>query len=70
VERRTPAGFERFFGELVDLGGVTAVPPQTLAGLCERYGLEMNPDSVPGLLERFELRFPAEPLARQPSEPT
>lgn len=63
LEIISPAGFERFFGELVDLGGVTNVPPQTFADLCERYGLEMNPDSVPELLERFELRFPAEPVA-------
>ncbi len=60
LEIISPAGFERFFGELVDLGGVTQVEPQTLADLCARYELEMDPDSVPGLLERFELRFPGE----------
>ena len=27
-------GFERFFGELVDLGGVGGVTPETLADLC------------------------------------
>ena len=32
-----------------------------LAGLCARYGLEMDPNSVPGLVERFDLRFPGEP---------
>ena len=58
----SPAGFERFFAELVDLGGVTGAKPQTLAELCARYELEMNPDSVPGLVERFELRFPGEPI--------
>jgi len=41
----------------VDLGGVTQVEPQTLADLCARYELEMDPDSVPGLVERFQLRF-------------
>ena len=30
--------------------------------LCARYGLEMDPTSVPGLVERFGLRFPGEPL--------
>ncbi len=64
LEIISPAGFERFFGELVDLGGVTNVGPEAFSALCERYGLEMNPDSVPELLERFELRFPAEPLTR------
>lgn len=49
---------EEFFHELVDLGGVTRVERQTFAGLCQRYGLEMDSESVPGLLERFGLRFP------------
>jgi quercetin dioxygenase-like cupin family protein len=62
LEIISPAGFERFFAELVDLGGVTQANPQTLADLCARYELEMNPDSVPGLLQRFDLRFPAEPI--------
>ena len=62
LEIISPAGFERFFGELVDLGGVTEADPQTLADLCARYELEMDPGSVPGLLERFELRFPGEPI--------
>ena len=56
------AGFERFFDELVDLGGVTQVEPPTLANLCARYELEMDPDSVPALVERFGLRFPGEPI--------
>jgi quercetin dioxygenase-like cupin family protein len=62
LEIISPAGFERFFEELVDLGGVTEATPDKLAELCGRYELEMNPDSVPSLLERFGLRFPGEPL--------
>jgi quercetin dioxygenase-like cupin family protein len=62
LEIISPAGFERFFAELVDLGGVTNADPQTLAGLCARYELEMNPDSVPELVDRFGLRFPGEPV--------
>jgi quercetin dioxygenase-like cupin family protein len=62
LEIISPAGFERFFEELVDLGGVTEATPEELGELCGRYELEMNPDSVPGLLERFGLRFPGEPL--------
>jgi quercetin dioxygenase-like cupin family protein len=62
LEIISPAGFERFFEELVDLGGVTAAPPETLGELCARYELEMDPGSVPGLIERFDLRFPGEPL--------
>jgi mannose-6-phosphate isomerase-like protein (cupin superfamily) len=62
LEIISPAGFEGFFAELVDLGGVGQVDPQVLGALCERYALEMDPDSVPGLVERFGLRFPGEPL--------
>jgi quercetin dioxygenase-like cupin family protein len=66
LEIISPAGFERFFEELVDLGGVTRVEPDMLADLCARYELEMDPDSVPGLLERFDLRFPGEPISPRP----
>jgi quercetin dioxygenase-like cupin family protein len=62
LEIISPAGFERFFAELVELGGVAQTEPQTLADLCARYELEMNPDSVPGLIQRFDLRFPGEPI--------
>lgn len=62
LEIISPAGFEGFFAELVDLGGVTGAEPQTLRALSERYGLEMNPESVPELLGRFDLRFPGEPV--------
>lgn len=60
LEIISPAGFEGFFRELVDLGGVTNAEPQTLASLCGRYGLEMDPTSVPRLVARFGLRFPGE----------
>jgi gentisate 1,2-dioxygenase len=62
LEIISPAGFERFFAELLELGGVAQAEPQTLADLCARYELEMNPDSVPGLIQRFDLRFPREPI--------
>src|SRR5438552_14924095 len=62
LEIISPAGFERFFAELVDLGGVTQAEPQQLGELCARYELEMDPDSIPGLVERFGVRFPGEPL--------
>lgn len=55
LEIISPAGFERFFDELVDLGGVTKVDPETLAELCGRYALDMQPETVPGLLERYGL---------------
>jgi mannose-6-phosphate isomerase-like protein (cupin superfamily) len=62
LEIIAPAGFEQFFAELVDLGGVANAAPEVLGSLCERYALEMDPASVPDLVERFGVRFPAEPL--------
>jgi mannose-6-phosphate isomerase-like protein (cupin superfamily) len=61
LEIIAPAGFERFFAELDDLGGVLNAEPEQLEELNARYGLEMQPDTVPGLLERFDLRL-GEPL--------
>ena len=62
LEIISPAGFEHFFRELVDLGGVTKAPPQALAELCGRYELEMDPGSIPNLIERFGVQFPGEPI--------
>jgi quercetin dioxygenase-like cupin family protein len=62
LEIISPAGFEGLFAELVDLGGVTQAEPQALAELSARYELEMDPASIPGLVERFDLRFPGEPI--------
>lgn len=63
LEIISPAGFEKFFAEMVGLGGVAAGEPADLASLCERYELEMDPSSVPDLIERFGVRMPGEPLA-------
>ena len=55
LEIISPAGFEQFFAELDAMGGVLNAPPQAVAELSQRYGLEIQPDTVPGLLERFGL---------------
>jgi mannose-6-phosphate isomerase-like protein (cupin superfamily) len=57
LEIISPAGFERFFAELADLGGALQADEQALARLNERYGQRMRPETVPGLLERFGLRI-------------
>jgi mannose-6-phosphate isomerase-like protein (cupin superfamily) len=62
LEIISPAGFERFFAELVDMGGVAQAEEQALIDLCTRYEFEMDPDSVPGLVERFGLQFPGVPV--------
>ena len=62
LEIISPAGFERFFEELSDLGGALKADPEKLAELNAGYGLEMQPESVPELLQRFRLRI-GEPLS-------
>src|SRR3954467_14691080 len=62
LEIIAPAGFENFFRELDGMGGALAADPAALAALNARYGMEMQPETVPGLVERFGLRI-GEPLA-------
>ena len=69
LEIISPAGFERFFAELVAMGGVLAADPQEVAALSDRYGLEMQPDTVPELARRFGVRL-GEPLSGGWTPPT
>ena len=63
LEIISPAGFERFFRELVRHGRRRSRRTRRRSReLNERYGLEMRPDTVPELLERFGLRI-GEPLS-------
>jgi hypothetical protein len=62
LEIISPAGFEKYFAELVELGGSTRADPRDLAALSKRYGLQVDRDSVSDLIRRFELTFPGEPL--------
>ncbi len=55
LEIIAPAGFEHFFEELVDIGGALNADPAELAKLAARYGHELKPETVPELLERFDL---------------
>ena len=57
LEIISPAGFERYFAELSDMVAAMRLDPDDLAALAERYGLEMKPESIPELLERFDLRI-------------
>lgn len=61
LEIISPAGFEQYFAELVALGGSTHAEPKDLAALAARYGLEVDPKSIPELVRRFELTFPGGP---------
>jgi len=62
LEIISPAGFEQFFRELSDLGGAMNADPDEFTRLRERYALEMRPESVPELVQRFGLRV-GEPLS-------
>jgi mannose-6-phosphate isomerase-like protein (cupin superfamily) len=58
LEVISPAGFERYFDELVDMGGSAGgIDPQKLGDMAARYGLEIKPETIPELLERFDLRM-------------
>jgi quercetin dioxygenase-like cupin family protein len=61
LEVISPAGFENYFRELGAelIGGLP--DPQRLAALCARYALDMDMSSVPGLIQRFGVRFPGTP---------
>lgn len=57
LEIISPAGFENYFREL-GAGLIHGPPdPQRLAALCARYALDMDMSSVPGLIQRFGVRF-------------
>ena len=57
LEIIAPGGFEKFFDELVDASLVGPPDLEWLTAACARYGLEMDPGSVPGLCERFGVTF-------------
>ena len=61
LEIISPAGFERYFAEVVAMGGSRTAAPEALRALGARYALEVQPQSIPELLERFTLRI-GEPL--------
>ncbi len=59
IEIISPAGFENFFRELADVYASEGGPDLARFGeLCARFALEMDPDSVPGLCNRFGVTHP------------
>ena len=61
LEIISPAGFENYFRELGEELASGRPDPQRLAALWERYELDMDMASVPGLVQRFGVRFPGVP---------
>jgi quercetin dioxygenase-like cupin family protein len=58
LELISPAGFERYFAEMVRLLRADGPPePSALASVAARYGLEVDRDSIPRLTEEYGLHF-------------
>jgi mannose-6-phosphate isomerase-like protein (cupin superfamily) len=57
IEVISPAGFEKFFEEMVDAGGIAAgpPPPEVLADFEERYGLQMDFEGTMRIVAEFGL---------------
>jgi mannose-6-phosphate isomerase-like protein (cupin superfamily) len=55
LEIISPAGFEKYFEELVVLFAAGPPEPAVLAEVASRYGLEVDPTSVPGLAQAHGL---------------
>jgi mannose-6-phosphate isomerase-like protein (cupin superfamily) len=56
LEIISPAGFEKYFEELVELFAAGTPEPAVLAEVASRYGLEVDPSTVPGLVAAHDLR--------------
>ena len=59
LEIIAPGGFENYFDELAELLAIPGFTPEQIGPLAARYGLELDPASIPGLCEEFGLRFGA-----------
>lgn len=58
LEIISPGGFERYFEELTELPAESGRPDRSaIAAIAARYELELNFDSIPGLLAEHGLRM-------------
>jgi len=57
LEIISPAGFEKYFEELTDLVKQGKPDPKQIAPIAARYGLELDPTSIPSLCSRFGVTF-------------
>ena len=60
LELIVPGGFEGYFRELVALSRASegSLDHARMAEIRSLYGLEMDPASIPNLIERYRLRMP------------
>ena len=60
LEIITPGGFERYFDELVQLVSRDGPPDmEAIVALAARYGLEVNLEAMPALMEEHGVRLGA-----------
>jgi quercetin dioxygenase-like cupin family protein len=57
LEVIAPAGFERYFEEMIEILRTGPADPAVLGGIAERHGLEVDLGSVEWLTEKYGLRF-------------
>ena len=59
LEMISPAGFERYFDEMVEflLEQTGPSEPSALAAIAARYGLEVDRESIPRLTQEYGLHF-------------
>ena len=58
LELISPAGFEHYFAEMGELASAGPPDPEQRRALAARYQLEVQPESIPRLVEEHGLRFP------------
>jgi mannose-6-phosphate isomerase-like protein (cupin superfamily) len=61
LEIISPAGFEGYFEELVELLGAGPPDPAALGALAARFGLDVDLGSVPRLVEEYGVSFGPDP---------
>jgi quercetin dioxygenase-like cupin family protein len=57
LEVISPAGFEKYFEELIDLFPNGRPEPEKIAPIAARYGLELDPSTIQSLCQEHGLSF-------------
>ncbi len=57
LEIISPAGFEKYFEELVELFPDGKPQPDKIGAIAQRYGLELDPSTIPSLCAEHRLNF-------------
>ncbi|HEV2967762.1 MAG TPA: cupin domain-containing protein [Candidatus Dormibacteraeota bacterium] len=57
LEIISPAGFEKYFEELIHLYPTGRPQPEAIAPIAKRYGLEINPSTIAALCAEHGLTF-------------